>query len=167
MPPGSTMNDWNMATGANHAHIALVFANVRRLDIVARLSTHRCDLLGHSVDNDASVAAQPGNNRFPNAVVAPPNGPNGASAFGTGNPNVPNGTNGRGGAANADFDSLIDLITSTIDPETWAGRRRDAEIRPFPGGVLVDAAGTLRLKSRDATAAGAKDLIAKRGVGAS
>ena len=27
---------------------------------------------------------------------------------------------GPGGAANADFDSLIDLITSTIANETWA-----------------------------------------------
>jgi hypothetical protein len=109
------------------------------------------------------VAAQPGNNRFPNAVVAPPNGPNGASAFG--NPNVPNGTNGRGGAANADFDSLIDLITSTISAETWVDGGGTADIRPFPGGVLVDAAGTLRLKSRNpAAAGGANDLIAKRGV---
>ncbi len=113
----------------------------------------------------SDVAAQPGNNRFPNAVVAPPNGPNGASAFGTGNPNVPNGTNGRGGAANADFDSLIDLIVSTVSTETWAETGGGAaEIRPFPGGVLVDAAGTLHLKSRDTTAASAKELIAKRGV---
>ena len=111
----------------------------------------------------SDVAAQPGN-RFPNAAVAPPNGPNGATAFGTSNPNAPNG-NGRGGAANADFDSLIDLIVSTVSTETWAENGGgEAEIRPFPNGVLVDAAGTLRLKSRDALTAGAKDLIAKRGT---
>ncbi len=113
----------------------------------------------------SEVAAQPGNNRFPNAIVAPPNGPGGATAFGTGGPNAPNGPDGRGGAANADFDSLIDLIVSTVSTETWAENGGgEAEIRPFPGGVLVDAAGTLRLKSRDATAGGAKDLIAKRGI---
>jgi hypothetical protein len=51
-----------------------------------------------------------------------------------------------GGAASADFDSLIDLIQSTIAVETWADSGGgEAEIRPFPTGVMVDAAGTLKL----------------------
>ncbi len=38
-----------------------------------------------------------------------------------------------GGAASADFDSLIDLIISTVATETWAENGGgEAEIRPFP-----------------------------------
>ena len=38
-----------------------------------------------------------------------------------------------GGAASADFDSLIDLIVSTVATETWAENGGgEAEIRPFP-----------------------------------
>lgn len=43
------------------------------------------------------------------------------------------GPGGMGGGANADFDSLIDLIVSTVHTETWAENGGgDAEIRPFP-----------------------------------
>lgn len=56
------------------------------------------------------------------------------------------GQNGRpGGAAAADFDSLIDLITSTVDAESWMENGTgDGEIQSFPNGVFADAAGTLR-----------------------
>lgn len=55
---------------------------------------------------------------------------------------------GQGGAANADFDSLIDLIVSTVATETWAENGGgDADVRPFPGGVLVEPTGMLRLRS--------------------
>jgi general secretion pathway protein D len=38
-----------------------------------------------------------------------------------------------GGGANADFDSLIDLIVSTVETDTWAENGGgQAEIRPFP-----------------------------------
>jgi hypothetical protein len=51
-----------------------------------------------------------------------------------------------GGAASADFDSLMDLIQSTIATETWAENGGgEAEMRPFPTGVMVDAAGALKL----------------------
>jgi hypothetical protein len=99
-----------------------------------------------------TVAQQPANppNAFPGALAAPVTGPQSA-ALSPGD-NVTTGTNVNtplGGAANADFDSLIDLIVSTVSTETWAENGGgEAEIRPFPGGVLVDAAGTLRLKSR-------------------
>lgn len=61
---------------------------------------------------------------------------------------------GAGGGANADFDSLIDLIQSTVATDTWAENGGgNGEIREFPGGVLVDAAGTLQLKrTREASA---------------
>jgi general secretion pathway protein D len=43
------------------------------------------------------------------------------------------GPGGMGGAASADFDSLIDLIVSTVANETWAENGGgEAEIRPFP-----------------------------------
>jgi Protein of unknown function (DUF1598) len=73
------------------------------------------------------------------------------------------GTGGNaGGAANADFDTLIDLIQSTVANETWAENGGgEAEIRPFPTGVMVDAAGTLALVKASALA---PELIARRGA---
>src|SRR6185295_9313060 len=43
------------------------------------------------------------------------------------------GPGGMGAGANADFDSLIDLIVSTVSQDTWAENGGGAaEIRPFP-----------------------------------
>jgi hypothetical protein len=67
-----------------------------------------------------------------------------------------------GGAASADFDSLIDLIVSTVANETWAENGGgEAEIRPFPTGVMIDAAGTLQLLKSTAPA---PELAARRGA---
>jgi hypothetical protein len=53
---------------------------------------------------------------------------------------------GLGGAANADFDSLIDLITSTVEADSWEENGTgEGEIQPFPNGVWLDAAGKLRV----------------------
>jgi hypothetical protein len=111
-------------------------------------------------------AQKPGN--FQNAAIAP-GGQNGF-LFGPGanfNNNSANNTNGnskRGAAANADFDSLIDLIQSTVATDTWSDNGGgQAEIRPFPGGVLVDAGGMLQLKTPTKGAATASELAAKRG----
>ncbi len=57
------------------------------------------------------------------------------NASGAPTPTVPigSGPGGMGGAANADFDSLIDLIVSTVSTDTWAENGGgQAEIRPFP-----------------------------------
>jgi hypothetical protein len=51
---------------------------------------------------------------------------------------------GRGGGVIADFDSLINLITSTIAPETWDDVGGPGAVEPFPGGVYVDGDGVLR-----------------------
>lgn len=50
----------------------------------------------------------------------------------------------RGGAAMADFESLIDLITSTVRPTSWDEVGGVGSIAPFPTGVHVDADGVLR-----------------------
>lgn len=53
----------------------------------------------------------------------------------------------RGGAAGADFDALIELITATVAPDTWAENGGgEAEIRPFPTGVWIDPAGVIESK---------------------
>ncbi|RIK88609.1 MAG: hypothetical protein DCC67_00265 [Planctomycetota bacterium] len=53
-----------------------------------------------------------------------------------------------GGAASADFDSLIDLITSTVQADSWLENGTgEGEIQPFAiNGVYVDAAGAVRLR---------------------
>jgi hypothetical protein len=117
----------------------------------------------------ADLAAQPPNNgpnAFPAALIGP-NGPQNAALFPGPNANpVPNANSQRGGGQNADFETLIDLIISTVATETWAENGGgEADIRPFPGGVLVDAAGTLRLKSRPPITRD-DNLAAKRGVAA-
>jgi hypothetical protein len=51
---------------------------------------------------------------------------------------------GRGGGAQADFDSLMELITSTIQPTTWDTVGGPGSLAPFATGVSVDAQGLLR-----------------------
>ena len=48
------------------------------------------------------------------------------------------------GGAQADFDSLIDLITATVEPTSWDTTGGNGSIMPFPTGVLVDAQGVLK-----------------------
>ncbi|HVT29019.1 MAG TPA: hypothetical protein VHE81_13470 [Lacipirellulaceae bacterium] len=73
--------------------------------------------------------------KSPSNVLAQQLGSQPASSDGLTQPNVPvgSGPGGMGAAANADFDSLIDLITSTVATDTWAENGGgQAEIRPFP-----------------------------------
>lgn len=99
------------------------------------------------------LAAQPNANQPPGNlpnVFVPGNG-QGRNAL----VNSPNGTTSGqlGASANADFESLMDLIQSTVATATWAENGGgEAEMRPFPTGVLVDAAGTLRLRAKDSPA---------------
>ena len=48
------------------------------------------------------------------------------------------------GGAQADFEPLIELITSTIQPQTWEDVGGAGAIDGFEGGVYVDAQGVLR-----------------------
>ncbi|MBW8883609.1 MAG: DUF1598 domain-containing protein, partial [Planctomycetia bacterium] len=50
----------------------------------------------------------------------------------------------RGGSMMADFDSLIELITSTLKPDSWDDVGGPGAIDEFRSGVYVDSAGVLR-----------------------
>lgn len=50
----------------------------------------------------------------------------------------------RGGGTMADFDTLIDLITATIAPQTWDDVGGPGAVDGFPGGVFVDATGVMK-----------------------
>ena len=87
-------------------------------------------------------------------------GPGGGVALG--GPGVVAG--GQGGAANADFDSLIDLITSTVEYDSWMENGTgQGEIQPFPSGVYVDASGALSI-GRGERKAAELEKIAARGA---
>jgi hypothetical protein len=67
----------------------------------------------------------------------------------------------QGGGPEIDFDSLIDLITSTVQPTTWDGVGGPGSVAPFPTGVWVDPHGVLTpLLKEDAE----QDLAALRKV---
>jgi hypothetical protein len=56
-------------------------------------------------------------------------------------------TSARGGGVVADFDTLIDLVTATVSPDSWLDNGGKGTISGFPTGVLVNAEGVLtRLK---------------------
>lgn len=80
-------------------------------------------------------------------------------------PTAASASAGQGGGTNADFDSLIDLIVSTVATESWAENGGgEAEIRPFPGGVYVDAEGVLQTASvKEDVAASALSMRPKGG----
>jgi len=78
---------------------------------------------------------------------------------------------GRGGGPQADFDSLIELITTTIAPTTWDEVGGPGSVSGFEGGVYVDGSGLLskldteegdlslaRLRRKSAEATGNKDV---------
>jgi general secretion pathway protein D len=56
------------------------------------------------------------------------------------------GPGGLGGAANADFDSLIDLIVSTVEHDSWMENGTgDGEIQPFPTNLSLVISQTQRV----------------------
>jgi len=57
---------------------------------------------------------------------------------------APIGSGASGGAAVADFDSLIELITTTVAPESWDEVGGPGTIDGFEGGVYVDGEGVLK-----------------------
>ena len=71
--------------------------------------------------------------------------------FGTAGPASPtvpisSGPGGLGGAANADFDSLIDLIVSTVEHDSWMENGTgEGEIQPFPTNLSLVISQTQRV----------------------
>ncbi|HPM80297.1 MAG TPA: DUF1598 domain-containing protein [Candidatus Anammoximicrobium sp.] len=61
------------------------------------------------------------------------------------------GAGAAGGATLADFDTLIDLITTTIAPQSWDTVGGPGAIDSFPTGVYVDSSGLMR-RAKPATA---------------
>ena len=50
---------------------------------------------------------------------------------------------GAGGGSFADFQSLMDLIQTTVVPDTWEALGGPSTMAPYPQGVYVDTAGTV------------------------
>ncbi len=80
------------------------------------------------------------------------------------------GTSGSGrrgafGGNQADFDSLIDLITTTIAPTTWDEVGGPGSIAEFRTGVYVDAGGVLQRSVREERPSSELDLIRKAAQG--
>ncbi|MGE0537887.1 MAG: DUF1598 domain-containing protein [Pirellulales bacterium] len=133
--------DAQAAAGARNAAIATVAKLDDDLDRAAVL---------------AQIGAFPGQARVP---FGAPIGQAGPPGLGPGaNPAAAPGAQGGGTAA--DFDSLMDLITSTIAPTTWVDVGGQGEIQPYRNGVFVDAAGVLRRAEANKTARA--DLAAVR-----
>jgi hypothetical protein len=51
---------------------------------------------------------------------------------------------GRGGSPFANYSALMNMITSTIQPDTWEDNGGPGSIQPFQNGVYVDAEGVMR-----------------------
>jgi hypothetical protein len=68
----------------------------------------------------------------------------------------------RGGGPEPDFDQLIDLIQSTIAPDTWSEFGGEGAIHEFAGGVYVDTEGVLRTVARREVPAAFTSLRAGR-----
>jgi hypothetical protein len=70
-----------------------------------------------------------------------------------------------GGSANADFDSLIDLITSTVEADSWMENGTgEGDVQPFPNGVYVDADGALCVANPLQPRVGGLSNVRKQGL---
>jgi general secretion pathway protein D len=93
--------------------------------------------------NDRKPAVGPNGRVLAQQINGSPTSPSGGQST-----TVPIGAGpgGMGGAANADFDSLIDLIVSTVHTDTWAENGGgQAEIRPFPTNLSLVISQTQRV----------------------
>ena len=79
---------------------------------------------------------------------------------------VTGGETAGGGGSFADFQSLIDLIQTTVVPDTWEALGGPSTMAPYPQGVYVDAEGTVKeceaFAADDAVADLASMLSSKR-----
>ncbi len=63
--------------------------------------------------------------------------PGGSRPAMAGNPAMPMGPGGVGGGNQADFDTLIDLITTTVKPQTWDEVGGPGSISHFPNNLSL------------------------------
>lgn len=59
---------------------------------------------------------------------------------------LPVGQRGAGGGPQPDFDSLLELVKSTVAPQSWDDVGGPGSAQPFPTGIYVDAQGELHRK---------------------
>lgn len=71
------------------------------------------------------------------------------------------GVGGGQGGAGADFEQIIELITTTIEPESWEETGGTGTIAEFEGGVVVDTTGVLQRISVEDTGQPLADLRAR------
>ncbi len=76
--------------------------------------------------------------------------PAGNSPRGLGRP-APAGAGNLGGITEADFFNLIELIKTTISPDSWDDANGDGTIQAYPSGVYVDSSGLLKKLKVDGT----------------
>ena len=70
----------------------------------------------------------------------------GGGSIGSGGSPMSGGPGGLGGAASADFDSLIDLIVSTVEHDSWMENGTgEGEIQPFPTNLSLVISQTQRV----------------------
>lgn len=115
----------------NDAYAAIPFSNgARESGPVAMVPTAPPNgQVGGAVPGSA-MAQQFGANNTPGASSVPLGG----------------GPGGLGGAANADFDSLIDLIVSTVEYDSWMENGSgEGEIQPFPTNLSLVISQTQRV----------------------
>ncbi len=80
----------------------------------------------------------PSTNMFTSSdLLAQMNSSNSTSLGGQGSPSVSVGPGGAGGGAAADFDSLIELITTTVSPDSWDENGGAGAIQEFAGNLSL------------------------------
>lgn len=102
-------------------------------------------VLANTLDNLQQYQQNSWNQQYGNGQATSPGplgrGGNGFNGYG----------NSSGGITIGDFQPLMDLIRSTIEPEGWDDATGDGTMQPWLGGVLVDAQGTMRRIQLDPT----------------
>lgn len=71
------------------------------------------------------------------------------------------GKSASGGASLADFSEIIDLITSTVQPDSWDATGGPGSVRQYTTGVYVDPQGQLKQASRQEEAGALAALAAR------
>jgi len=102
------------------------FVPSNRMGLSGALADAQASLQGgNQLASHAPITAYAGSGSTDPSVLAQ-NVPFGGAAFGSGGPpssgqqqSIPFGPGGMGGGVKPDFDSLVDLMTSTIEPESW------------------------------------------------